>query len=87
MNFLNVLMPFSIPFFFLCQGAARRLATQRKNLEVVESVGAAGKSDFNRSVKYFQQEVAKFDKCYSTNAIIRYSYCDVFFNNFHQATI
>lgn len=66
-------------FFFLCQGAARRLATQRKNLEVVESVGAAGKSDFNRSVKYFQQEVAKFDKCYSTNAIIRYSYCDVFF--------
>ncbi|KAG5523546.1 hypothetical protein RHGRI_035376 [Rhododendron griersonianum] len=37
-------------------GAARRLTTQRKNLEVVESVGAAGKSDFNRSVKYFQQE-------------------------------
>ncbi|KAH7857204.1 hypothetical protein Vadar_010166 [Vaccinium darrowii] len=37
-------------------GAARRLATQKKNLEVVESVGAAGKSDFNRSVKYFQQE-------------------------------
>ncbi|GFZ11741.1 survival protein SurE-like phosphatase/nucleotidase [Actinidia rufa] len=37
-------------------GAARRLTTQRKNLEVVESVGVAGKSDFNRSVKYFRLE-------------------------------
>ncbi|KAL6972700.1 5'-nucleotidase [Sarracenia purpurea var. burkii] len=37
-------------------GAARRLTTQRKNLEVVESVGVAGKSDSNRSVKYFRLE-------------------------------
>lgn len=56
--FLNV-----VPLCF-CQGAARRFTTQRKNLEVVESVGAAGKSDFNRSVKYFRQEVDKFDKCF-----------------------
>ncbi|KAL7191160.1 hypothetical protein ACSBR2_023263 [Camellia fascicularis] len=37
-------------------GAARRLTTQRKNLEVVESVGVAGKSDSNHSVKYFRLE-------------------------------
>lgn len=37
-------------------GAARRLATQKKNLEVVESVGAAGKSDPNRVKKYFRLE-------------------------------
>ncbi|XP_073302549.1 uncharacterized protein [Primulina huaijiensis] len=38
-------------------GAARRLTTQKKNLEVVESVGAAGKSDSKRTVKYFQLEM------------------------------
>lgn len=43
--------------FFLPQGAARRLSTQKKNIEVVESVGAAGKSDFKRVVKYFRSEV------------------------------
>ncbi|XAR49929.1 5'-nucleotidase [Bertholletia excelsa] len=37
-------------------GAARRLVTQRKNIEVVESVGVAGKPDFNRTVKYFRSE-------------------------------
>ncbi|XP_022885123.1 uncharacterized protein LOC111401561 isoform X4 [Olea europaea var. sylvestris] len=37
-------------------GAARRLATQKKNIEIVESVGAAGKSDFKRTVKYFRLE-------------------------------
>ncbi|XP_059640810.1 uncharacterized protein LOC132282975 [Cornus florida] len=37
-------------------GAARRLTTQRKKIEVVESVGVAGKSDSNRSVKYFRLE-------------------------------
>ncbi|XP_057978484.1 uncharacterized protein LOC131164939 [Malania oleifera] len=37
-------------------GAARRLTTQRKNVEI-ESVGAAGKSDSNRAVKkYFRLE-------------------------------
>ncbi|KAL3840804.1 hypothetical protein ACJIZ3_025395 [Penstemon smallii] len=38
-------------------GAARRLTTQKKNIEVVESVGAAGKSDFKRTVKYFRVEM------------------------------
>ncbi|XP_014499861.1 uncharacterized protein LOC106760927 isoform X1 [Vigna radiata var. radiata] len=37
-------------------GAARRLATQKKNLEIVESTGAAGKSDPNRVKKYFRLE-------------------------------
>ncbi|KAA8541657.1 hypothetical protein F0562_022809 [Nyssa sinensis] len=37
-------------------GAARRLTTQRKSLEVVESVGVAGKSNSNHSVKYFRLE-------------------------------
>ncbi|XP_054782924.1 uncharacterized protein LOC129290229 [Prosopis cineraria] len=37
-------------------GAARRLTTQKKNLEIVESIGAAGKSDFNRVKKYFRLE-------------------------------
>ncbi|XP_009616297.1 uncharacterized protein LOC107819473 [Nicotiana tabacum] len=38
-------------------GAARKLATQRKNIEVVESVGVAGKSDPDRKVKYFRLEL------------------------------
>lgn len=42
------------------QGAARKLATQRKNIEVVESVGVAGKSDPDRKVKYFTLEVSVF---------------------------
>ncbi|XP_020223397.1 uncharacterized protein LOC109805636 [Cajanus cajan] len=37
-------------------GAARRLATQKKNLEIIESTGAAGKSDPNRVKKYFRLE-------------------------------
>lgn len=37
-------------------GAARRMVTQKKNLEVVESTGAAGKSDPNRVKKYFRLE-------------------------------
>ena len=41
----------------LLQGAARRLATQKKNLEIIESVGAAGKPDSNRVKKYFRLEV------------------------------
>lgn len=39
------------------QGAARKLVTQRKNIEVVESVGIAGKADLDRKVKYFRLEV------------------------------
>jgi hypothetical protein len=42
---------------FLLQGAARRLATQKKNLEIIESTGAAGKPDTNRVKKYFRLEV------------------------------
>ncbi|KAL3632010.1 hypothetical protein CASFOL_024994 [Castilleja foliolosa] len=38
-------------------GAARRLATQKKNIEVVESVGAVGKPDFKRVTKYFRAEM------------------------------
>lgn len=38
-------------------GAARKLATQRKKIEVVESVGIAGKSDPDRKVKYFRLEL------------------------------
>ncbi|KAL5176259.1 5'-nucleotidase SurE [Glycine soja] len=38
-------------------GAARRLTTQKKNLEIVESIGAAGKADSNRVKKYFRLEV------------------------------
>ncbi|GLT73241.1 hypothetical protein SLA2020_451130 [Shorea laevis] len=37
-------------------GAARRLNTQRKNVEVVESIGVAGKADSNRVKKYFRLE-------------------------------
>lgn len=43
-------------------GAARRLTTQKKNLEVVESVGVAGKSDFNRVKKYFRLEFLDKDQ-------------------------
>ncbi|QCE09073.1 5'-nucleotidase [Vigna unguiculata] len=35
---------------------ARRLATQKKNLEIIESTGAAGKSDPNKVKKYFRLE-------------------------------
>ncbi|CAA0814614.1 Survival protein SurE-like phosphatase/nucleotidase [Striga hermonthica] len=38
-------------------GAARRLATQKKNIEVVESVGVVGRSDFKRTTKYFRAEM------------------------------
>lgn len=37
-------------------GAARRLGTQKKSLEIVESVGVAGKTDVNRTTKYFRLE-------------------------------
>ncbi|KAL4589257.1 hypothetical protein LXL04_002163 [Taraxacum kok-saghyz] len=37
-------------------GAARRLGSQKKNLEVVESVGVSGKVDRNKTVKYFRLE-------------------------------
>ncbi|XP_057457983.1 uncharacterized protein LOC130748759 [Lotus japonicus] len=37
-------------------GAARRLTTQKKNLEIIESTGAAGKPDSNRVKKYFRLE-------------------------------
>ncbi|KAF3450590.1 hypothetical protein FNV43_RR06679 [Rhamnella rubrinervis] len=37
-------------------GAARRLTTQKKNVEIIESVGAAGKSDSARVKKYFRLE-------------------------------
>ncbi|XP_028807448.1 uncharacterized protein LOC114762156 [Neltuma alba] len=40
-------------------GAARRLTTQKKNLEVVESVGAVGKPDFSRVKKYFRLEFSE----------------------------
>ncbi|KAK4413783.1 5'-nucleotidase SurE [Sesamum alatum] len=43
-------------------GAARRLATQKKNIEIVESVGVAGKSDFKRTVKYFRVEMLDKDQ-------------------------
>ncbi|KAL3528618.1 hypothetical protein ACH5RR_007940 [Cinchona calisaya] len=42
-------------------GAARRLGTQKKNIEVVESVGAAGKSDSNRTTRYFRLELLSKD--------------------------
>ncbi|KAL2534053.1 Survival protein SurE-like phosphatase/nucleotidase [Abeliophyllum distichum] len=38
-------------------GAARRLITQRKNVEIVESVGVAGKFDSKQTVKYFRLEM------------------------------
>ncbi|KAL3825856.1 hypothetical protein ACJIZ3_021885 [Penstemon smallii] len=38
-------------------GAARCLTTQKKYIEVVESVDAAGRSDFKRTVKYFRVEM------------------------------
>ncbi|XP_024022702.1 uncharacterized protein LOC21396661, partial [Morus notabilis] len=37
-------------------GAARRLATQRKNVEIVESTGAAGKTEPELVKKYFRLE-------------------------------
>ncbi|XP_057771473.1 uncharacterized protein LOC130991338 [Salvia miltiorrhiza] len=42
-------------------GAARRLTTQKKDIEVVESVGASAKSDFKRTVKYFRAEMLHKD--------------------------
>ncbi len=41
------------------QGAARCLTTQRKNLEIAESVGAAGKAGPERVKKYFRLELIK----------------------------
>ncbi|XP_071901338.1 uncharacterized protein [Coffea arabica] len=43
-------------------GAARRLGTQKKNVEVVESVGVAGKSDSNRTMRYFRLEFLDKDQ-------------------------
>ncbi|CAK9179948.1 unnamed protein product [Ilex paraguariensis] len=43
-------------------GAARRLTSQRKNLEIVESVGVVGKSDFNRTTRYFRMEFLDSDQ-------------------------
>ncbi|KAL8189358.1 hypothetical protein R6Q57_028924 [Mikania cordata] len=37
-------------------GAARRLNSQKKSLEIVESVGVSGKIDQTRTVKYFRLE-------------------------------
>ncbi|KAM0007603.1 putative 5'-nucleotidase [Helianthus debilis subsp. tardiflorus] len=37
-------------------GAARRLNSQKKSLEIVESVGVSGKVDLTRTVKYFRLE-------------------------------
>ncbi|KAI3775118.1 hypothetical protein L1987_49686 [Smallanthus sonchifolius] len=37
-------------------GAARRLNSQKKSLEIVESVGVSGKVDLIRTVKYFRLE-------------------------------
>lgn len=39
------------------QGAARRLTTQKKDIEVVESVGVSPKAHFKKTVKYFRAEV------------------------------
>lgn len=44
--------------YVVSQGAARRSTSQQKNVEV-DSVGVSKKSDFNRTVKYFIQEVRK----------------------------
>nr|GMC98588.1 GDSL esterase/lipase At4g10955-like [Ipomoea batatas] len=41
-----------------CGGVALRLTTQRKSIEVVESVGVAGKSDPKQTAKYFRLEVS-----------------------------
>lgn len=38
-------------------GAARRLNSQKKSLEVIESIGVSGKVDPNRVVKYFRLEL------------------------------
>ncbi|KAL9691947.1 hypothetical protein QQ045_012375 [Rhodiola kirilowii] len=43
-------------------GAARRLATQKKSLVEVESVGVAGKPDFSRVKKYFRMEFSVKDQ-------------------------
>nr|GMC88427.1 5'-nucleotidase surE [Ipomoea batatas]GMD23272.1 5'-nucleotidase surE [Ipomoea batatas] len=40
------------------RGVALRLTTQRKSIEVVESVGVAGKSDPKQTAKYFRLEMA-----------------------------
>ncbi|XP_042056557.1 5'-nucleotidase SurE-like [Salvia splendens] len=42
-------------------GAARRLTTQKKDIEVVESVGVSEKSNFKRTVKYFRAEMLHKD--------------------------
>lgn len=57
MSFLLSWTSSNICVLIFSQGAARKLATQRKNIEVVESVGIAGKSDPDRKVKYFRLEV------------------------------
>lgn len=57
-GFLHNFSVFILGFLFSCvfQGAARRLTTQKKNVEI-ESVGVAVKSDSNRVKKYFRLEV------------------------------
>lgn len=55
---LVFILGFLYPFSFH-QGAARRVTTQRKNVEI-ESTGGAGKSDFERVKKYFRLEVNNF---------------------------
>ncbi|PKI43948.1 uncharacterized protein LOC116201719 [Punica granatum] len=42
-------------------GAARRINTQRRNVEI-ESIGAAGKSDTNKVKKYFRLEFSQKDQ-------------------------
>ncbi|KAF5466429.1 hypothetical protein F2P56_016355 [Juglans regia] len=43
-------------------GAARRLTTQKKNVVEIESVGVAGKSDFNRVKKFFRLQFLDQDQ-------------------------
>ncbi|KAG6397986.1 hypothetical protein SASPL_139436 [Salvia splendens] len=42
-------------------GAARRLTTQKKDIEVVESVGVSPKAHFKKTVKYFRAEMLPKD--------------------------
>nr|KAJ0194090.1 hypothetical protein LSAT_V11C800412740 [Lactuca sativa] len=50
-------------------GATRRLNSQKKSLEVVESVGVSGKVDPNKTVKYFRLEIIKFVEVHTLNLI------------------
>nr|GMD16931.1 5'-nucleotidase SurE-like [Ipomoea batatas] len=74
------------------RGVALRLTTQRKSIEVVESVGVAGKSDPKQTAKYFRLEMAFCFKngldfgLYANNIAVTCSAKAMQFTNYNHIT-